>query len=150
MNILTNKYLLWFTRLFLGFIFIYAGMQKISEPAAFADSIANYKLIPEFLINFFAVIIPWIEVSAALLLIFGVSLKESAAIINILLVIFILMILISVFRGLDINCGCFGTTNGQKVGLLKILENLGLLAIGFYIFFFSNRKITFSESADLQ
>ena len=41
-----------------------------------------------------------------------------------LLVIFIVAIIISLFRGLDINCGCFGTVDGAKVGLQKILENI--------------------------
>ena len=132
-KILNNKYLLFTIRLFLGFVFIYASVTKISDPEGFAQAIYNYKLLPLFLINILAVILPWIELCAGILLIFGITVKENSAIINGLLLIFIIAIIISLFRGLDINCGCFGTVDGSKVGLIKILENIGLLILGFIL-----------------
>ena len=81
---------------------------------------------------------PWIELTTGILLLFGVSVKENSAIINGLLVIFIIAIIISLFRGLDINCGCFGTVDGAKVGLQKILENIGLLILGFVLIKFDS------------
>jgi putative oxidoreductase len=126
-RILNNKYLLLIIRLVLGFVFIYAAITKISDPEGFSQAIYNYKLLPLFMVNIFAIILPWIELSAGVLLVFGISVKENSAIISGLLIVFILAVLISLFRGLDINCGCFGTVNGSKVGLQKILENIGLL-----------------------
>jgi uncharacterized membrane protein YphA (DoxX/SURF4 family) len=117
----------------LGFVFIYAAVTKISDPEGFSQAINNYKLLPLFLVNIFAIILPWIELSAGVLLIFGISVQENSAIIGGLLIVFILAILISLFRGLDINCGCFGTVNGSKVGLQKILENIGLLVLSFIL-----------------
>ena len=67
-----------------------------------------------------------------------VLVKENSAILNGLLVIFIIAIIISLFRGLDINCGCFGTVDGAKVGLQKILENIGLLILGFVLIKFDS------------
>ena len=132
-KILNNKYLLFTIRLFLGFVFIYASVTKISDPEGFAQAIYNYKLLPLFLVNILAVILPWVELCAGILLIFGITVKENSAIINGLLLIFIIAIIISLFRGLDINCGCFGTVDGSKVGLIKILENIGLLILGFIL-----------------
>jgi uncharacterized membrane protein YphA (DoxX/SURF4 family) len=126
-RILNNKYLLLIIRLVLGFVFIYAAITKISDPEGFSQAIYNYKLLPLFMVNIFAIILPWIELSAGVLLVFGISVKENSAIISGLLIVFILAVLISLFRGLDINCGCFGTVNGSEVGLQKILENIGLL-----------------------
>jgi len=126
-QLLNNKYLLLLVRVVLGFVFIYAAVTKISDPEGFSQAIYNYKLLPLFLVNIFAIILPWIELSAGVLLVFGISVKENSSIISGLLIVFILAVLISLFRGLDINCGCFGTVNGSKVGLQKILENIGLL-----------------------
>lgn len=137
MNILKNKYIVWAAQIFLGFVFIFAAISKIANPAEFAESIANYKLLPNIFINFFAIILPWIELVAGILLVFNNFPKENALIINSLLVIFIIMIFTAVIRGLDISCGCYGTTDGQEVGLAKILENIGLLIIGVYIYLFS-------------
>lgn len=137
-NILNNKYLLLTIRLFFGFVFIYASVTKISDPEGFAQAIYNYKLLPLFLVNILAIILPWIELTTGILLLFGVSVKENSVILNGLLVIFIVAIIISLFRGLDINCGCFGTVDGAKVGLQKILENIGLLILGFVLIKFDS------------
>ena len=137
-QLLNNKYLLLLVRVVLGFVFIYAAVTKISDPEGFSQAIYNYKLLPLFLVNIFAIILPWIELSAGVLLVFGISVKENSAIISGLLIVFILAVLISLFRGLDINCGCFGTVDGSKVGLQKILENIGLLVLGFILIKFDS------------
>jgi len=122
MKILLNKYLLFLIRVCLSIVFIYAGAEKISNPDDFALSISNYRLLPISLLNFFAIILPWIEIVTGILLLFGISVKENSAIIFIMLSVFTLAIIISLFRGLNIDCGCFG--NGTKIGLLKLGENL--------------------------
>ncbi len=129
-KLFANKYLLFTIRVVLGFVFIYAGLEKALMPDSFAKSISNYQLLPELTINLFAIILPWIELVCGILLIFGISVKENSMILSLLLSIFIIMITISVIRGLNIDCGCFGTTGGAKVGITKIIENLILLAIG--------------------
>ena len=133
-KIIINKYLLLIIRTFLGFIFVFSGIQKILDPNGFSVAIENYKLFPIFLINLIAITIPWLELITGLLLILGYFIKENAAIINSLLILFIVLILIAIIRGLDIECGCFGTLDGQKIGLIKIIENSGLLLLGIYIY----------------
>ncbi|MDP4173359.1 MAG: MauE/DoxX family redox-associated membrane protein [Bacteroidota bacterium] len=137
-SILTKKYLLLIARLIPGVIFIFAGMEKISDPTSFAKAIYDYKIFPELLINFFALAIPWIEVVSGLLLVFGIWVRENAFILNALLLVFIILILISILRGLNIECGCFGTASGSRVGWRKILENVALLIPGIYLTYFEN------------
>lgn len=126
-NFLSNKYLLFLCRVIVGFVFIYAGILKISDPAGFSDAINNYDLLPLSFVNFFAITLPWIEVVAGLFLLFGVSVKENSFIISVMLLVFILVIVISLGRGLNIDCGCFGTSSGTKVGIIKLVENIALL-----------------------
>ena len=132
-KILANNYLLLLLRLFLGFVFLYAAVEKISDPESFARAVNNYKLLPLFSINVFATVLPWIELIAGLLLIFGIVVKENSFIISALLAVFIIVIIISLFRGLDINCGCFGTVGGTKIGIQKIIENIFLILIGLHL-----------------
>ena len=145
-KIFNNKYLLLIIRLFIGFIFIYAAVTKISDPEEFSQAIYNYKLLPLSFVNILAIILPWIELCAGILLIFGISAKENSAIIFGLLIIFIIAVTISLFRGLDISCGCFGTIEGSKVGLLKILENIGLLILSILLIKFDSRFLSLSSS----
>ncbi len=132
-NFLSNKYLLFLFRIILGFVFIYAGILKISDPAGFSEVINNYKLLPLLFVNFFAITLPWIEVVAGLFLLFGISVKENSFIISIMLMVFIFAIVISLGRGLNIECGCFGTSSGTKVGIIKLLENIILLILSFLL-----------------
>ncbi|MEJ2615151.1 MAG: MauE/DoxX family redox-associated membrane protein, partial [Ignavibacteriaceae bacterium] len=120
-------------------IFIYSGILKIIDTPGFSNSIYNYKLLPDFLINFLAIILPWIELVTGLLLFLGIAIKENAVIINALLIIFIIAIIINLFRGLDINCGCFGTANGTKIGFTKLFENSILLFMGILLMLFDSR-----------
>lgn len=144
---LNNKFLLLTFRSVLGFVFVFAAISKAAEPENFSQAMANYKLLPLFLINFVAIILPWIELTAGLLLIFGISVKENSAILIGLLFIFIIAIAISLARGLDIDCGCFGTVNGSKIGLLKILENIGLLILGIILIKFDSKFLSLTDKS---
>lgn len=135
-EIISNKYLLFLLRIILGFIFVYAGMEKISDPSGFSTSIYNYKLLPVFLVNFFAIVLPWIEVTSGLLLILGIAVKENAYIINSMLLIFIFAVGISLIRGLDIDCGCFG--KGNQIGIQKLIENSLMFTAGLLIIIFDS------------
>lgn len=126
-NLLSNKYFLFVVRITLAFIFIYAGTEKISDTEGFAISISNYRLLPISTLNFFAISLPWIEIITGILLMFGIAVKENSTIILSLLLIFTIAIVISLFRGLSIDCGCFG--KGTQIGLLKLGENM-LMIIG--------------------
>jgi uncharacterized membrane protein YphA (DoxX/SURF4 family) len=115
-------------RLIIGGIFVVAGAVKIVNPAAFADSIANYRMLPHEWINAFAITLPWVEVAAGLLLIIGIWMRTNALLIALMLVMFIIAIGQAVGRGLNIECGCFGTVEGRKVGLVALAEDAAMLA----------------------
>lgn len=138
-KIFKNQYLLFLLRIILGFVFVYSAITKIIDTPGFSDSISNYKLLPDFIINFFAIVLPWIELTAGLLLLLGISVKENAFIINFLLVVFLIAITINLIRGLDINCGCFGTQGGTKIGLTKLIENTILLFFGIILMVFDSK-----------
>ncbi len=147
-NILSNKYLLFLFRIIVGFVFIYAGILKISDPAGFSDAINNYDLLPLLFVNFFAITVPWIEVVAGLFLLFGISVKENSFIISVMLVAFILAITISLGRGLNIECGCFGTSSGTKVGIIKLVENIVLLTFSFLLTKFNSVFLSLTSDMD--
>lgn len=144
-KLLNNKYFLLAIRIILGFVFIFAAISKVTEPEGFARAITNYKLLPLLLINILAIVLPWVELCAGILLVFGVSVKENSLILSGLLFIFIIAIVISLARGLNIDCGCFGTVAGTKIGILKILENIGLLILGLILFKFGTNTSSTSE-----
>ena len=144
-KLLSNKYLILVSRIVLGIVFIFAGEEKIASPDNFAVAISNYRIFPVFTLNIIAITLPWLEVVAGLLLIFGISIKENSAIIGTLMIAFTVLVFIALFRGLDIDCGCFGTSDAQKVGLFKIIENVGLILLSFHVFFFNKNSFSLEQ-----
>jgi len=147
-NFLSNKYLLFLFRIIVGFVFIYAGILKISDPSGFSDAINNYDLLPLSFVNFFAITLPWLEVVAGLFLLFGISVKENSCIISVMLIVFIFAIVISLARGLNIDCGCFSTSTGTKVGIIKLVENIILLSFSLLLAKFNSVFLTISSHND--
>src|SRR5690349_10366790 len=73
-------------RVFLGGFYIVAGAVKIPNPGKFAEAVANYRLLAHPLINLAAITLPWIEVVAGVLLVFGLWRKASVWLINVMTV----------------------------------------------------------------
>lgn len=102
---------------------------KVLGIVAFRDEIKNYHIEPFWwVIHPAAILMPWIEIVTGLTLICGIWVVESSVMIIAMLLFFNALVGSAMYRGLDINCGCFGTD--MRVGWLKIIENLGLLALG--------------------
>ena len=148
LNFVSNKYLHLLFRLMLGFIFIFAGIEKISDLSGFSNAIYNYKLLPISFINFIAIMLPWIELTSGILLLFGVYVKENSSIIAVLLIIFFIAIAISLARGLNIECGCFGTSNGSKIGVIKLVENLVLILMSALLIKFGSELYSLKENSN--
>jgi uncharacterized membrane protein YphA (DoxX/SURF4 family) len=118
-------------RFILGAIFIYAGVQKIFVPAEFSQSIQNYMILPAALTNLVAIFLPWLEIYCGMLLLAGIFVRASAILLSLMNLVFILALFSAVIRGLDINCGCFGSDT--PVDWFKMLENLILLALSLHL-----------------
>lgn len=95
-------------RLCVGGAFIYAGALKMGTPAAFADSIASFQVVPPIAINALALALPVFELLAGFLVIIGRPRGLGALAIFSLCVVFALALGQALIRGLEVDCGCFG------------------------------------------
>ena len=130
-----SKYAAFVLRIFVGCFFIYASVSKIPYPAQFADAVANYRLVPYWLLNPGAVILPWIEFVCGLFLIIGFLSRASAILIGCMLVLFNIMVLTNMYWGAPITCGCYDTV-GEPIGWKKIAENLAMLIFTIQVYYF--------------
>jgi uncharacterized membrane protein YphA (DoxX/SURF4 family) len=122
----------------LGGLFVYAGVVKVLDPLDFAQNIRNYRLVGQSLSFIAAAVLPWLEILAGVALAAGIWKRASALIISGLLVFFIVLTLVTIARGLDVECGCFGALS-RKSGFGVILEDLGMLFMGLSLFFVSKK-----------
>jgi uncharacterized membrane protein YphA (DoxX/SURF4 family) len=116
-------------RLLVGGAFVLAGALKISDPAKFALDVGNYRLLPHELTNLVAILVPWIEVTAGAFVLAGVWLRAAALVITGLTGMFFFVIVSALARGLNIECGCFGTVGGRNVGLVNLAVDTTLFAL---------------------
>ena len=106
-RLVDNDPLTMLSRLLIGGMYIAASFYKIIEPATFAKSIWQYHMVPGYLINLMALVLPWLELLIGLALIFGLAYRGAVWWANLLLIVFMVALASTIVRGLDIECGCF-------------------------------------------
>ena len=125
-------------RLALGSLFLYVSIDKITDPSKFALIIHNYRILPVEIINAVALIVPWIEAVLGIALIFGIWIEASALLLSGIIVVFIVLLMTAIIRGLNIQCGCFSVdAESEMVSWMRVIEDIGMLAGSLYIWFYS-------------
>ncbi|MDI6697397.1 MAG: MauE/DoxX family redox-associated membrane protein [Candidatus Saccharicenans sp.] len=134
MKVLKNRLFLLLLRLVVGGVFIWAAVTKIADPLSFAQDVRNYRLVGQSLSFVTAIILPWVELVAGIFLVIGIFPRSSALVISGLLVFFIILVAVTMLRGIDVECGCFGTFS-RKADLGLILEDLLWLVMSLVLLF---------------
>jgi uncharacterized membrane protein YphA (DoxX/SURF4 family) len=111
-------------RIGIGLVMLAAALGKIGDPAAFSTQIHHYRLVPVGAENLLAILLPWVELLAGLSLVLGAHARSGAWLSAAMMAVFTLAVSTAVARGLDIECGCFGTADASHVGGMKLAENL--------------------------
>lgn len=114
------RWLNWILRLLVGGAFVFAGVMKIADPAKFVLDVENYRLVPHVLVNLVAILVPWTEVVTGFFVLVGIWQRAAALIITGLTTMFAVVIGSALTRGLNIECGCFGTVGGKHIGLVNL------------------------------
>lgn len=101
----------------------------MADPAKFALDVGNYRLAPVELHNLIAIVLPAIEVLVGIFILAAIWLRAAALVTTALTVMFLIVILSALARGLNIECGCFGTIGGRHVGLVNLAIDGTLLCL---------------------
>jgi len=129
------------SRLFLGGIFVYAGMIKAEDPVIFAGQVANYQLLPYAWNYLVAAILPYLEVISGVLLVLNRWVRPSTLVLGILNLIFMVALTSLIVHGIDIDCGCFRPdADVQTSPLSALIRDLGIMLLILMTWFFERRK----------
>jgi len=119
-------------RVILGAVFVYAGYLKLRDPwALFAMNIASYEVLPMPAVEFVAKTLPWFEVVLGLVLIAGVFRRIATVSAAALLMVFFGLIVRAYFKGMEINCGCFGP--GEAISWKTMLRDGSMVAGALFV-----------------
>jgi uncharacterized membrane protein YphA (DoxX/SURF4 family) len=101
-----------FLRIAIGLLLIVAGTAKFMAPLPFFAALNAADWLPHTLSSLLIVGVPVVEVALGFGLLIGWKVRATAIISFILMALFTGFLLIETARGNDINCGCFGESNG--------------------------------------
>jgi len=96
-------------RFLLGGIFLYSGILKVSASLPFADSIASFQVVPYGAISLVALGLPPLEILLGAMLVSRWRVREGSFGVFLLSVIFGLALSQALVRGIQVDCGCFGS-----------------------------------------
>ena len=99
-------------RLVVGTVWVAAGWLKLPDPAASVRAVRAYRILPESVVPLVGHGLPILEIATGLLLIVGLGVRIAAIVSLLLQVAFIIGISSAWWRGLQIECGCFGGGGG--------------------------------------
>lgn len=123
-------------RIALGIIFVYAAWSKLFELDGlairmrpwelFAMSIDSYQVLPLKWVELVARTLPWFEIAIGIFLVAGVFLRSASVATALLLGVFFTLMVRAYAKGMQINCGCFGT--GDPISWKTLLRDGSMLA----------------------
>jgi uncharacterized membrane protein YphA (DoxX/SURF4 family) len=127
----------------LGGLFLYMGLHKAMDPEGFLKLLRQYELVQTpLLLNLIAMGLPWFEAFCGLLLLLGVAVRGTAAVLVAMLVPFTLIVLQHAlklqaagdlaFCAIKFDCGC---GSGEVFVCAKLVENVLLTACGLFLVF---------------
>jgi uncharacterized membrane protein YphA (DoxX/SURF4 family) len=118
-------------------VFLLAAAGKMRHRAVFGGVVANYRLLPQFLVSPVAYALPPFEAILGFCLLLGLGSPWPEAAAAALLVVFAAAIGVNLRRGRrDIDCGCFQNALKQTLSFTLVMRNgalamlLGLAAVG--------------------
>lgn len=148
-SFLENRWFLLLLRFVVGGVFLYAGVLKLTDPQAFADSIATFQILPPIAINLVALALPPFEILAGGMVVLGSFVGRTASVLAILTGVFIIALLQAGLRGLEVDCGCFGGGEPSVWTPWFALMRNGFLLAGCWWLARSSRKSDKRENFEL-
>jgi uncharacterized membrane protein YphA (DoxX/SURF4 family) len=103
-------------RLVLGAVWLVAGLAKIGDLDESVRAVRAYRLLPEALAQVVGSALPLAEVLLGALLVVGLFVRVFAVVSALLLAAFVVGIASAWARGLQIDCGCFGSGGELAAG----------------------------------
>jgi uncharacterized membrane protein YphA (DoxX/SURF4 family) len=134
MGLFLKKPFHFWIRLLLGGVFLVASLDKIYNPAGFAQAVYNHQILPDGLVNLVAIVLPWLELLLGLCLLGGVWLPGAVTLTSGLLMIFLGALVFNMSRGLDVHCGCFGTGSAGPITIWTLARDASFLVMAGYLF----------------
>jgi uncharacterized membrane protein YphA (DoxX/SURF4 family) len=121
-------------RAYLAFILLKSATEKFMDMRYFLGVVSSYKILPGHTVRPFAFILPCFESILGGLLLVGWQTRLSAALLALLMMVFILAIYINLVRGRHyLDCGCSGSRSKHKISNQLIMRDALIILLSLYL-----------------
>lgn len=131
-------------RLYLGGVFLAACYHKILHPDVFAVDVATYQFLPLWSVNLFALVLPWIELLAGVMLVIGLRVRAAGLLVAGMMVAFMIALGWALYQGLDMSCGCFASqaaTDDDPISWETLLRDSVWFLQSIYVLIFDHNAL---------
>jgi uncharacterized membrane protein YphA (DoxX/SURF4 family) len=129
-------------RLAAAAVWLAAGAAKVPALEAFRQTVARYAVLPDFLVGPVAYALPFLEIGLGLYLALGLFVRGTALAGTVLFALFLAAQAQAWIRGIELDCGCFGTAASSPVGPLTVMRDLALGLPTFIMLAFPSRFLS--------
>jgi uncharacterized membrane protein YphA (DoxX/SURF4 family) len=124
-------------RLIVGIVDVWAGVAKFPDPAGNVRQVRAFQMLPEAVVPTVGHALPTVEIVIGGALLLGLLTRAFAVLAALFFVAFIIGIAAAWARGLEINCGCFGSqgvpANPHRQYAIDIARDIGLLICSIWL-----------------
>jgi uncharacterized membrane protein YphA (DoxX/SURF4 family) len=122
-----------------------AGLAKFSDPAGNVRQVRAFRILPESLVPTVGHALPTVEIVIGAMLILGILTRSFAVLAALFFLAFIVGIASAWARGMEINCGCFGSqgvpADPQRQYAIDIARDIGLLICSLWLVIWPRTRI---------
>jgi len=127
----------------LSAVFIFAGISKIIYINYFLSLLTKYKLFPDFILPYLALILICTEITTGICLLLP-KLRQEALICAIgLLIVFILLIIYVQTKDIDVPCGCFAFLKERRMGVSLAIQDVLFLFLAVLLLMSERKNLKF-------
>ena len=112
----------------MGLVFAYAGAAKVLALGAFLDNIENYRMLPHAAAVALSIYLPFLEIGCGLALLSRRFERGALLLTGGMTAMFVVALVSAWLRGLNIECGCFGSGGARGQYGLALARDGTLLA----------------------
>jgi uncharacterized membrane protein YphA (DoxX/SURF4 family) len=118
----SSPYIIHIIRIAIGCMFLWGSLPKIRQPYDFLSSVYSYELVGPKLGMFVAMTLPWLEVLVGICLIGGVFISGALLVSTAMAAMFTFVLGSALYHGLEITCGCFGSSSTEIVNYSTLIR----------------------------
>jgi len=115
----------WAVGLLIAFLLLASAITHLGNPYQFLSSIYSYDLVPRLVAELLAATLPFLHIALAICLISGLAQRSVFGIGSLLFLLYTVVQTTTLFRGLEVDCGCFTNSEVSPIDV----KSIGLAAV---------------------